>query len=71
MESYLNPIKIEFFVCCKNVKLLSCVFSFSVKISNFLTHTNSVADPDLDIKKQQHFAGSGSIIFSMDPDPDP
>ena len=29
----------------------------------------SVADPDL--KDTHHFAGSGSIIFFMNPDPDP
>ena len=32
---------------------------------------SSVADPDPDPKYPHHFAGSGSIIFSMYPDPDP
>ena len=36
-----------------------------------MKHTllSSVADPDP--KNPHHFAGSGSILFFMDPDPDP
>ena len=39
--------------------------------TKFLTYKvkNSVADPDP--KDPHHFAGSGSLIFSTDPDPKP
>ena len=37
----------------------------------FIWAKTSVADPEPDPKDPHHFAGSGSIIFFMDPDPDP
>ena len=67
---------------CVQCQALNCFKSpiskshFEMLLFNILTQKNlpvtlksSVADLDPDPKDPHHFAGTGSMIFSMDPDP--